>query len=72
MSVDEFEAIIFDCDGVLVDSEILGLDASESYLREHGFSWTQEDFRITSYNVCYTKLLRIYSNYILFFDRTVM
>lgn len=35
-----FDAIIFDCDGVLVDSEILGLDASAGYLRNHGFSWT--------------------------------
>lgn len=35
-----FEAIIFDCDGVLVDSEILGLDDSAAYLRRHGFSWS--------------------------------
>ena len=38
-----FSAIIFDCDGVLVDSEILGLDASAHYLSEHGFSWSPGD-----------------------------
>ncbi len=43
MSARPFEAVIFDCDGVLVDSEILGLDASADYLRRHGFSWTRED-----------------------------
>lgn len=35
-----FDAIIFDCDGVLVDSEILGLDASAAYLRSHGLDWS--------------------------------
>ena len=39
----EFDAIIFDCDGVLVDSEVLGLDASAEYLRDHGFEWTTTD-----------------------------
>ncbi len=38
-----FEAIIFDCDGVLVDSEILGLDDSAAYLRGHGFKWSPAD-----------------------------
>ncbi|MHA7870992.1 MAG: HAD family hydrolase [Hyphococcus sp.] len=39
----EWRAVIFDCDGVLVDSEILGLDASAAYLRRHGFSWSPAD-----------------------------
>lgn len=39
----KFDAIIFDCDGVLVDSEILGLDDSAAYLRGHGFSWSPAD-----------------------------
>ena len=38
-----FAAIIFDCDGVLVDSEILGLADSAAYLRAHGFDWSQAD-----------------------------
>ncbi len=38
-----FEAIIFDCDGVLVDSEILGLDDSAAYLRRYGFDWSPAD-----------------------------
>lgn len=38
-----FEAIIFDCDGVLVDSEILGLEDSTAYLRAHGFNWSPAD-----------------------------
>ena len=39
----QFDAIIFDCDGVLVDSEILGLDDSAAYLRAHGFDWSPTD-----------------------------
>lgn len=39
----QFEAIIFDCDGVLVDSEILGLEDSASYLRGHGLPWSGAD-----------------------------
>ena len=38
-----FDAIIFDCDGVLVDSEALGLEASADYLRSHGFDWGPQD-----------------------------
>lgn len=38
-----FNAIIFDCDGVLVDSEALGLDDSAAYLRSHGFDWSSAD-----------------------------
>jgi HAD superfamily hydrolase (TIGR01509 family) len=38
-----FEAVIFDCDGVLVDSEILGLEDSAAYLRGHGLPWTGAD-----------------------------
>jgi len=38
----QFEAVIFDCDGVLVDSEIVGLDASVAYLKDHGLDWTKE------------------------------
>jgi len=34
-----YKAIIFDCDGVLVDSEIVGLDDTIAYLRRHGFDW---------------------------------
>lgn len=46
-----FEAVIFDCDGVLVDSEILGLEESAAYLRGHGFDWTAADLitRFTGY-----------------------
>ena len=39
----DFAAIIFDCDGVLVDSEVLGLEASAGYLETHGFSWSPAD-----------------------------
>lgn len=44
-------SIIFDCDGVLVDSEALGLDASVAYLNEHGFNWAPEELvrRFTGY-----------------------
>ena len=46
-----FDAVIFDCDGVLVDSEALGLEESAAYLRAHGFGWTAADLitRFTGY-----------------------
>jgi HAD superfamily hydrolase (TIGR01509 family) len=37
------DAILFDCDGVLVDSEIVGLHDSAAYLQGEGFSYTPED-----------------------------
>lgn len=36
-------AVLFDCDGVLVDSEIVGLEDSAEFLRSNGFSWSPED-----------------------------
>ena len=36
-------AILFDCDGVLVDSEVVGLEDSAAVLRAHGFDWGPED-----------------------------
>lgn len=38
-----FAAILFDCDGVLIDSEILGLEDSAAYLRGHGLNWSGAD-----------------------------
>jgi len=43
ISLMTFDAIIFDCDGVLVDSEILGLDVSTAYLQSHGLDWSPAD-----------------------------
>lgn len=37
------QAILFDCDGVLVDSEIVGLTEVVAFLRGHGFDWSEED-----------------------------
>lgn len=36
-------AILFDCDGVLVDSEVVGLEDSAAFLNDQGFAWTTED-----------------------------
>lgn len=36
-------AVLFDCDGVLVDSEVVGLEDSAEFLRSNGFSWTTAD-----------------------------
>lgn len=36
-------AILFDCDGVLVDSEVVGLEDSAAFLNDRGFEWTTED-----------------------------
>ncbi len=38
-----FDAVIFDCDGVLVDSEAAGLDASADYLQSRGLPLTPAD-----------------------------
>ncbi|WOI53493.1 HAD family phosphatase [Parvularcula sp. LCG005] len=38
-----FKAILFDCDGVLVDSEIVGLEDSVRFLNDRGFSLTARD-----------------------------
>ncbi|NNU16089.1 HAD family phosphatase [Parvularcula sp. ZS-1/3] len=32
-------AVLFDCDGVLVDSEVVGLEDSAEFLRQRGFDW---------------------------------
>ena len=38
-----FQAVIFDCDGVLVDSEALGLNDMVAYLKAEGFQWEAPD-----------------------------
>ncbi len=38
-----YAAILFDCDGVLVDSEVVGLKEGVAFLNAHGFSLTVED-----------------------------
>ena len=35
--------VLFDCDGVLADSEVVGLEASARFLQECGFDWGPED-----------------------------
>lgn len=39
-----YQAVLFDCDGVLVDSEIVGLEDATEFLRRQGFDWGPEDF----------------------------
>ncbi len=39
-----FSAIIFDCDGVLVDSEVLAYEIEIALLAEHGLSFGREDY----------------------------
>lgn len=40
-----FDAVIFDCDGVLVDSEILALEVEIALLAECGLTYDPDDFR---------------------------
>ncbi|MEO1658188.1 MAG: HAD-IA family hydrolase [Pseudomonadota bacterium] len=37
------DAVLFDCDGVLVDSEVVGLEDSAEFLRDNGFSWGPDE-----------------------------
>jgi len=37
-------AVIFDCDGVLVDSEVLALEVELAILAEQGLSFEREDY----------------------------
>ena len=39
-----FEAVIFDCDGVLVDSEVLAIRGERNALAEMGLDYAPEDF----------------------------
>ena len=39
-----FDAIIFDCDGVLVDSEVLAIRGERASLAEFGLVYTPEDY----------------------------
>jgi len=39
-----FKAVIFDCDGVLVDSEVLALEVELAVLREQGLSFDRSDY----------------------------
>lgn len=39
----EFGAVIFDCDGVLVDSEVVGLEDSAAYLKRRGLDWSEAE-----------------------------
>lgn len=38
-----YAAILFDCDGVLVDSEVVGLEDAAAFLNSKGFDWGPED-----------------------------
>lgn len=40
----DFEAIIFDCDGVLVDSEVLAIRGERAALEALGLAYTPEDY----------------------------
>lgn len=39
-----FEAILFDCDGVLIDTEMLALDLEVNFLKERNFHYDRMDF----------------------------
>ena len=44
MSFSPILAVIFDCDGVLVDSEVLALEVELAILAEQGLSFEREDY----------------------------
>jgi HAD superfamily hydrolase (TIGR01509 family) len=44
-SVPAFDAVVFDLDGVLVDSEVWWNDVRIEFARRHGRAWTEDDQR---------------------------
>jgi len=43
-ALNPFKAVIFDCDGVLVNSEVLALEVELAVLREQGLSFERDDY----------------------------
>ncbi|MEN9892479.1 MAG: hypothetical protein RLY78_2774 [Pseudomonadota bacterium] len=39
----DIQAVIFDMDGILIDSEVLWREAREDFARDHGMVWSAED-----------------------------
>ncbi len=44
IALEQFKAVIFDCDGVLVDSEVLALGVELAILREQGLTFERGDY----------------------------
>ncbi|MEY4708611.1 MAG: hypothetical protein RJB58_2334 [Pseudomonadota bacterium] len=44
IALEQFKAVIFDCDGVLVDSEVLALEVELAVLREQGLCFERDDY----------------------------
>lgn len=44
IALEQFKAVIFDCDGVLVDSEVLALEVELAILREQGLEFERGDY----------------------------
>lgn len=40
----KFEAVIWDCDGVLIDSEIITIKTSVDFFRSYGIDITEKDY----------------------------
>lgn len=50
-----FKAVLFDCDGVLVDSEVLALEVELKLLAEHGLTFAHEDYVTRFMGLSYEK-----------------
>jgi beta-phosphoglucomutase-like phosphatase (HAD superfamily) len=50
-----FKAVIFDCDGVLVDSEVLALEVELAMLAEQGLSFSRDDYVTRFMGLSYEK-----------------
>jgi HAD superfamily hydrolase (TIGR01509 family) len=54
----KYQAIIWDCDGVLIDSEILACKVSAEMLTEHGYPVTLEDYLVRFMGKSRAQILR--------------
>lgn len=54
-----FQAVIFDCDGVLVDSEVLALEVELAMLAEQGLAFTREEYLTRFLGMSYEQFYQV-------------
>lgn len=58
MTMKNLELVIFDCDGVLVDSEIIGINLTLDILREYGCKVSKEEFSASYSGMAWSNFIK--------------